>query len=83
MVNRRLLEAVLNKTKTKRQQARAETLLNAFEYCEASTISYLGLVRHFQLPGKDRKYFEDMSEMRCKLVDEFEKDPHSRASTTV
>ena len=73
--SRRLLETVLVKTKTKKQKARAEMLLKAFEYYEASTISYLGLVRNLLQPDKDKEYYEDMSQKRLKLVDEFEGDP--------
>lgn len=73
--SRRLLETVLEKTKTTQQRKRAEMLLKAFEYYEASAISYLGLVRHKQQPDKDRKYYEDMGHKRLKLVNEFENDP--------
>lgn len=37
---RRLLEAVVAKTETERQKARAELMLRAFEYYEASALSY-------------------------------------------
>lgn len=73
--SRTLLETVLDKAETTKQRARAEIFLKAFEYYEASVISYLGLVRKDRLPGKDRKYYEDMSRKRLQLVNEFESDP--------
>lgn len=40
--SRELLESVLQKTKTPKQRARAELLMLAFEYYEASAIAYAG-----------------------------------------
>jgi len=73
--SRRLLETVVAKTKTKKQQARAKMLLKAFTYYEASAISYLGLVRQIKQPGKSRKYYEIMNLIRTHLINKFEKDP--------
>lgn len=73
--SRKLLEAVLAKTKTPKQKARAEIIMKAFEYYEASAVSYLGLVRHMQQPNKDMKYYENMYRRRFELVNEFENDP--------
>ncbi|MCF6158690.1 MAG: DUF4838 domain-containing protein [wastewater metagenome] len=73
--SRKLLESVLAKAKTPKQRARAEIFLKAFEYYEASAVSYLGLVKQIKLPDKDRKYYEDMYKRRFELVNEFEKDP--------
>ncbi len=66
--SRKLLESVVAKTKTEEQRARAELLLRAFEYYEASAVSYLGLV-------KNKEYYENMNKKRYEMVNEFQKDP--------
>ena len=43
--SRRLLETVVAKAKTRKQKARAELLLRAFEYYEASAFAYSGELR--------------------------------------
>lgn len=43
--SRELLEAVVSKAQTKKQRSRAQLLLKAFEYYEASTIAYQGELR--------------------------------------
>ncbi len=73
--SRELLKSVVAKTKTPKQRARAEIIMKAFEYYEASAISYMGLVRLMQQPNKDRKYYENMYRRRFELVNEFENDP--------
>jgi hypothetical protein len=73
--SRKLLESVVAKTHTQKQKARAEILLRAFEFYEASTISYLGIVRGLKESGKTRKYYESMNRKRYELLNQFEKDP--------
>lgn len=72
--SRRLLEGVVAKTKTEKQQKRAKLLLRAFEYYEASALSYLGLIKNMREPGKKKEYYEAMDKKRYQLVDAFEKD---------
>ncbi|MDY6949972.1 MAG: DUF4838 domain-containing protein [Thermodesulfobacteriota bacterium] len=72
--SRILLERVVAKTRTKKQRSRALLLLRAFEYYEASALSYLGLVEGRREPGKGEEYYENMNKKRYRLVDEFEKD---------
>ena len=74
-LSRRLLETALHKAETSDQRARARTLLRAFEYYEASVISYLGLVKKKAWAGKTEDFFEKMNERRLALVDEFQNDP--------
>ncbi len=73
--SRKLLESVVAKTKTKKQRARSELLLRAFEYYEASVVSYLGLVKNMRENGKNKEYYENINRKRYQLVDAFEKDP--------
>lgn len=73
--SRTLLEQVLAKTRTTKQRARAQILLRAFEYYEASAISYLGVVKNVRQPGKSREYYENMNKKRLILVNEFQNDP--------
>jgi hypothetical protein len=73
--SRHLLEAVVKKTETPEQKKRAELILRAFEYYEASAVAYLGLVKNNLQPGKDKKYYDKMSKKRLDLVNEFENDP--------
>jgi hypothetical protein len=73
--SRRLLEAVLAKTETPEQKERANLILRAFEYYEASVSAYLGLVKREYQPGKNEEYYKKMNQLRYDLVNEFEKDP--------
>jgi len=73
--SRQLLENVVAKTETPEQRERANLILRAFEYYEASVFAYLGLVKNIRQPGKDRKYYEEYEKKRLLLVNEFEKDP--------
>jgi hypothetical protein len=73
--SRELLETVVKDAETDKQKARAGLLLRAFEYYEASAISYLGLVANRRLPGKSRRYYYDVNNRRYELTDEFKKDP--------
>ncbi|MGD0626639.1 MAG: DUF4838 domain-containing protein [Thermodesulfobacteriota bacterium] len=73
--SRKLLESVLAKTQTPKQRVRAELLLRAFEYYEASVISYLGLVRGIREMGRTREYYESMNRKRYDLLNQFENDP--------
>jgi hypothetical protein len=69
--SRNLLENVVAKAGTDEETARARLLLRAFEYYEASVISYLGIVM------KDSKLTEAgaMSLKRQQLLNEFASDP--------
>ena len=73
--SRRFLKNVIRKTKTPEQKQRADLLLNAFEYYEASVVSYLGLVEKKYQPGKNSEYYKKMSKKRLNLVNSFENDP--------
>jgi len=66
---RDLLVQVLTRAQTEEERVRARLIFRAFEYYEASTISYLGLVK------KDYGYLKAMNQKRMEFVDEFEKDP--------
>jgi len=73
--SRKLLEIVLEKAETQKQKARAMILYKAFEFYEASAVSYLGLVRKVNQPGKNADYYHEMSKKRYRLIEQFEKDP--------
>jgi len=73
--SRRLLEAVVEKAGGEVHRLRAEMLLRAFEYYEASALSYLGLVLGRRQPGKTIAYYRNMHRRRKTLVDAFENDP--------
>lgn len=75
ILSRNLLESVVSKTVTEDQKKRASMILRAFEYYEASVISYLGLVKKKPWAGKNDDFFEEMNEKRLRLVNEFENDP--------
>lgn len=73
--SRHLLESVLAKTQTPQQQARAKLLLRAFEYYEASAISYLGLVQKKHYPELTKEDFKQFNRKRQELIDIFRADP--------
>ncbi len=73
--SRNLLENVVRKVVTPAQKARAELLLRAFEYYEASALSYLGLIKKDRESGKNIEYYNMMHKKRKELVDSFEEDP--------
>jgi hypothetical protein len=73
--SRELLETVVKDAETDKQKARAGILLKAFEYYEASAISYLGLVKGEMQAHKDINYYSAMENKRYDLVEEFEEDP--------
>ncbi len=83
--SRKLLDHMAASTKTAEERKRAEVLRRAFDYYEASAVSYLGLKGNkvawewaAAILGKrdvDRKYFQDMASRRKTLVDEFSSDP--------
>ena len=70
-----LLEKVVELTKTPQEKARAIFLLRAFQYYEASAISYLGLLKGARQPGMSEAYYEYMNTRRFMLFKEFQKDP--------
>ena len=83
--SRRRLESAVAKSKTEPQKARAELLLRAFEYYEASALSYpksvnppadetaaLALIEE-EADGLERRL--QLAEKRLKLIDEFATDP--------
>ena len=57
---------MIAKTKTKEQLARAELFLRAFEYYEASAVSYLGLV-------KNEEYYKNMNKNATNWLMNFRK----------
>jgi hypothetical protein len=72
--SREWLEAVVQAAETDKQKARARLLLKAFEYYEASVISYLGLIKGDLLPGKSIAYYNAMHSKRYELLNNFEED---------
>ena len=72
--SRQWLETAVRDAATEKQKARAKLILKAFEYYEASVISYLGLRKDDYLPDKDKKYYIEMHNKRYELIDEFEED---------
>ena len=83
--SRTWLEAALAKAETEQQKARAAYLLKAFEYYEASSLSFIDELRASGSPvaSEDEalaimstleKYIK-MKDRRWELVDEFESDP--------
>lgn len=73
--SRQLLKQVLANARTRKQQRRAQLLLRAFEYYEASAVSYLGLVKNIKQAGKNEHFYERINEKRFTLINEFENDP--------
>jgi hypothetical protein len=84
--SRALLEAVVRKTKTTDQQARADILFRAFTYYEASALSYAGLKKKATVETgpaeilapeetKNHEYYRTLAAKRRTLVDEFQHDP--------
>jgi hypothetical protein len=73
--SRRLLLSVLARTETAPQRARASLLLRAFEYYEASVLSYLGMVKGAREGGKGRDHYRLLNQRRYQLVGQFEQDP--------
>jgi hypothetical protein len=72
--SRHLLEMTVSEAKTDKQRRRAILLLRAFEYYEASVISFEGLVQHKIGPGKTDNYYRAMRDKRYQLIKEFEAD---------
>lgn len=77
--SRRLLSNVVRLAQTVEQRKRANLMMKAFEYYEASVISYSlrdkcsGVMAW--LPGKDCEVFRAMKGKRLKLVNAYEQDP--------
>jgi hypothetical protein len=73
--SRRWLEKTVRDAVTAKQQVRAKLILKAFEYYEASALSYLGLIEKKYQHGKNRKYYQEMNRKRLELINEFADDP--------
>jgi len=73
--SRKLLEAAVRDATTDNQRQRAQLILRAFEYYEASALSYLGLVKGMTQPGRSIEYYRQMNQKRYDLVKEFQDDP--------
>ncbi len=84
--SRALLEAVVTKTKTAEQKARADLLFRAFSYYEASALSYAGLKKRgaavvggaeILAPEETvtQEYYRNIAAKRHALVEEFQRDP--------
>jgi hypothetical protein len=71
-ISRKLLTSTISKTTTPLQRERAEMLLKAFEFYEASAISYLGLVQKSYQEGMDIDYYLMMDKKRYDLVEAFQ-----------
>jgi hypothetical protein len=71
--SRRLLEKTVAYAQTPLQKKRAQLFLDAFEYYEASAISYWGLkTKRFNIK---KKLAKEMSRKRYLLIQKFENDP--------
>jgi hypothetical protein len=84
--SRDLLELVVSKTKMPDQRARATIIFRAFEYWEASAISYLELkeegsklldAKNTRSGGGEarKEHLKKIKEKRLTLIDEFQNDP--------
>ncbi len=83
--SRKWLEAAVARAETEAQKKRAGLLLKAFEYYEASALSFIEEMRAFKSPPASENEALDllnsveryitMKEKRWKLVDEFQSDP--------
>ncbi len=73
--SRELLEIASENVQTKGEKIRIQYLLKAFEYYEASALSYLGLKKGIRQPGKNIGYYQRLNKLRYDLVQEFEHDP--------
>lgn len=83
--SRRLLEHVVAKAQTDAQRARAKLLLRAFEYYEASAVSYGGANRPSPQPQNERealdalargqRYVELAAKRQRLVLEEFKHDP--------
>ena len=71
--SRYLLEKTVIKAQTHSQKMRARFFLNAFEYYEASAISYWGLESKQYNISTEKA--EEMNKKRYLLIQKFEKDP--------
>jgi len=78
-ISRELLQTVISKTKTTGEKKRANMIFKAFEYYDASVISYQNKDRCSGLNklsfGNDCDLYKKMKERRLILVKEFENDP--------
>ena len=77
--SRALLQIVVSKTTSAAEKKRANLIFKAFEYYEASVLSYQNKGRCFGLKslllGNDCDLYKKMNEKRFILVKEFENDP--------
>jgi hypothetical protein len=73
--SRTLLEITSENVQTAQEKARIQYLLKAFEYYEASTLSYLGLKKGIRQPGKAIEYYQMLNKRRYDFVEEFKDDP--------
>lgn len=77
--SRNLLQTVVSKAKSADQKKRANLILRAFEYYEASVLSYQGKGKCSGLAalsfGRDCDLYKKMKQKRLLLINEFENDP--------
>jgi len=77
--SRKLLEYALAKTKTADQRTRANLILRAFEYYEASVLSYQDNIKCTGFGAlsfsSDCDFYKKKKEKRISLINEFENDP--------
>lgn len=73
--SRALLEKAITLSESKSQKARASLLLRAFEYYEASAVSYLGIIKGSAPPKKGMTFVKQMNRKRFLLLKEFRNDP--------
>ncbi|MCI5159313.1 MAG: DUF4838 domain-containing protein [Candidatus Electrothrix sp. AUS1_2] len=72
--SRALLEIASENVETKGEKARIQYLLKAFEFYEASALSYLGFKKGMRQAGKKSAYYHMLNKRRYELVEKFDND---------
>ncbi len=72
--SRALLEITSENVETKGEKARIQYLLKAFEFYEASALSYLGLKKGMRQADKNNEYYQMLNKRRYDLVERFDSD---------
>ncbi|MCI5182598.1 MAG: DUF4838 domain-containing protein [Candidatus Electrothrix sp. AW1] len=83
--SRVLLEIASENVQTEIERIRMKYLFKAFEFYEASALSYLSLKKGIRQPGKSIEYYQMLNKKRYDFVEQFKDDPvlkHSRRFDT-
>lgn len=73
--SRGFLEIAVENVQTEQEKKRAQYLLKAFTYYEASALSYIGLKKGMRQKGKNIGYYQMMNKRRYDLEKNFDSDP--------